>query len=164
MLIATNLVGWRHHVVLQIYLRQRDALASRLPHFSPSHFFTGGIMRATYRPIWSAAAGISFLLLLNACAMNERPDIPANAALASSGNDRLEYTPATDGRVWIVEDVNGQKMIYSAAVAENDSIVVDPSNNQITVNGRVVFDKGLDRDANHKIFFESGEHATANAS
>lgn len=103
------------------------------------------------------------MLLLTACAMDRRTDIPANASVASSGDDRLTYTPATDGTIWVVEAPH-DTMVYSGLVRANASVVVDPKDNVITVDGRTVYDKGLTQDTMHRIYFQSGEISAASGS
>jgi archaellum component FlaF (FlaF/FlaG flagellin family) len=91
---------------------------------------------------------------LTACSTDRLSNIPGNATLASSGDERVSYTVPSDGTVWVYDSTN-DKIDYSGPVAMNQSIVVEPTNHQVLVDGRVVNDK-LTRDAQHRVYFLAG--------
>jgi hypothetical protein len=95
------------------------------------------------------------LSVLSGCASDRMSNIPDNAIIASSGNDRLSYTAPSYGTIWVY-DVNNDRIDYSGPVAPNDSVAVDPGVTSVTVNGRVVTDK-LNKDSKHRIYFVAGQ-------
>jgi hypothetical protein len=98
-------------------------------------------------PIMGALA----LTTLNGCATDPLNNIPANATVASSGNDHLSYTASSDGRIWVY-DVTNDRIDYSGPLSMNEAVTVDPNLRSITINGRVVSDT-LKPGAQHRIYF-----------
>jgi hypothetical protein len=91
------------------------------------------------------------LAIFSGCESDRMSNIPANATIASSGDDRLSYTAATDGTIWVY-DVDADQIDYSGPIAVNESVTVDPHINSIKINDRVVSDK-LNKGAKHRIYF-----------
>jgi hypothetical protein len=87
------------------------------------------------------------------CQTDRVNNIPPSAMLASSGNAQLTYTAQSDGTVWVY-DVNNDRIDYSGPLMANQSIVVDSTTRQITVDGRIVSDKTLNSGAQHRIYFQ----------
>lgn len=98
------------------------------------------------------------LAILGGCA-TDRDQIPPSASVVSSGNDHITYTAPDDGTVWVY-DAGSDRIIYSGAVRMNQSISVDLHGNKITIDGRVVYDKGLSGNL-HKIYFMGTAQAPA---
>jgi hypothetical protein len=94
------------------------------------------------------------LAILSGCESDRMNNIPANATLASSGDDRLTYTASADGTIWVY-DVDNDRIDYSGPIALNESVTVDPHTKQVMINGRVVSDK-LDGSAKHRVYFVAG--------
>lgn len=99
------------------------------------------------------------LMVLCGCASDREMQIPPNASPVSSGNDKVTYTAPADGTVWVY-DVGSDRIVYSGALAINQSIAVDPHADQITIDGRVVNDKGLHANQ-YKIYFLASANAPA---
>jgi len=97
------------------------------------------------------------VILLAGCEADRVNNIPAGAMLSASGNAQLSYTAPSDGTIWVY-DVNNDRIDYSGAVLANQSVVLDPTSRQITVDGRIVNDKGLDGGAQHRIYFQAATH------
>jgi hypothetical protein len=93
------------------------------------------------------------LMILGGCTTDRDTQIPATASVVSSGNDRVTYTAPSDGTIWVY-DAGSDRIVYSGALHMNQSVVVDPQANQITIDGRVVFDKGLHANL-HKVYFQA---------
>src|SRR5277367_3816263 len=85
-------------------------------------------------------------MMLTACEQDRVNNIPGGATLMSSGNSSLTYTAQTDGTVWVY-DVNDDRIDYSGPIMANQSIVVNSTNNQILLDGRIVSDKTLNQSA-----------------
>jgi hypothetical protein len=98
------------------------------------------------------------LAILGGCA-NDNGQIPPSASVVSSGNDHVTYTAPNDGTVWVY-DAGSDRIIYSGALRMNQSISVDVHNNKITIDGRTVYDQGLNGNL-HKIYFMSPAQAPA---
>jgi hypothetical protein len=118
-------------------------------------------MNRTYVLALSATFAMG-LATLSGCANDRSSNIPANAVVGSSGDDRLSYTAQSSGTVWVY-DVNNDRIDYSGPVAANDSVTVDPGSTSVTVNGRVVTDK-LDKNSKHKIYYVAGQQTQAQGS
>jgi archaellum component FlaF (FlaF/FlaG flagellin family) len=106
---------------------------------------------------WSMAFAMG-LAILSGCESDRMSNIPTNATIASSGDDRLSYTASTDGTIWVY-DVSNDRIDYSGPIAMNESVTVDPHTKTVTVNGRVVSDK-LDGSAKHRVYFVPGTGMT----
>lgn len=88
------------------------------------------------------------------CATDQRPqDVPSTAMNKVEGDQRLIYTAADSGTVWVTEGATN--IIYSTPVSPGDRVVLDPSVGKLTLNDRVVLDKDVNR-IDHKIFFQAG--------
>jgi hypothetical protein len=107
-------------------------------------------MNRTRISAWSMGFAMG-LAILSGCESDRMSNIPANATIASSGDDRLSYTASTDGTIWVY-DVSNDRIDYSGPIAMNESVSVDPHNNTVMVNSRVVTDK-LKDGAKHRIYF-----------
>jgi hypothetical protein len=102
------------------------------------------------RSIVFPASVAMFLVILLGCAA-DRDQIPPNATPVSSGNGQVTYTATTPGTVWVY-DAGSDRIVYSGPLGMNQVISIDPQANQVTIDGRIVFDKGLHSNL-HKIFF-----------
>ena len=93
------------------------------------------------------------MLVLAGCESDRMANIPPGAAVMASGNSQVTYTATQPGTFWVY-DVNNDRIVYSGSLAGNQNVLVDPSANQITVDGRVVFDKGLNGGDQLRIYFQ----------
>jgi hypothetical protein len=103
-----------------------------------------------------AAFALSSMMLV-ACEQDRQNNIPGGATMTSSGNSNLTYTAQNDGTVWVY-DVNDDRIDYSGQIMANQSLVLNATNNQILVDGRVVSDKTLNQNAQHRIYFQPVIH------
>jgi len=92
-------------------------------------------------------ASIAFV----ACA-NETVDVPSNAQEMASGNSRIAFTATEPGDV-LIEDVTNQSVVYRSHVRDGDIVDVDPSTNQVTLNGTVVENQSLHNGDQYRIYF-----------
>ena len=96
---------------------------------------------------------------------NDHPaNIPTNAMLSSEGNGILTATAPHDGTVYIY-DVNGDRMVYSGAVAKGQVVTINTDQNKVTVDGQVKADRILAQWDKHRIYFDDApvtirEHIT----
>jgi hypothetical protein len=91
------------------------------------------------------------LAIFSGCATDPLSNIPSNATIASSGNDHLSYTAPSYGRIWVY-DVTNDRIDYAGPLRANEAIIVDPSSNSVTIDGRIVSDT-LAQGAKHRIYF-----------
>jgi hypothetical protein len=101
---------------------------------------------------WPIATVLA-LAIFTSCASDPMSNIPPNATIASSGNDQLTYTAPTYGRIWVY-DVTNDRIDYSGPLRANEAVTVDPKNNTVTINGRIVSDT-LVQGAQHRVYFVS---------
>jgi curli biogenesis system outer membrane secretion channel CsgG len=104
-------------------------------------------MRSFSLPIMWALA----LAIFSGCATDRSSNIPANAIVASSGNDHLSYTAPSYGTIWVYDATN-DRIDYSGPIAMNDEVKVEPSNFSVKIDDRVVADK-LAQGAQHRIYY-----------
>ena len=87
------------------------------------------------------------------CAQERHEVIPASAILGSEGEKRLTFTTNGPGMIY-VHDQTDNSLVYSGEVDGERQIMVDPERNEITVDGRLVQEKQLDRGHTHRIYFQ----------
>jgi len=104
------------------------------------------------RSLVPTALWVLALVALSGCTADQS-NIPANATLAASGNDRLVYTAPSDGMAWVY-DVTHDRILWSGQVYMNQSVSVMPDSNTISVGGRVVMDT-MPTGAHRRIYFQS---------
>jgi hypothetical protein len=102
-------------------------------------------------PFFSALA----VVILSGCATDRWSNIPANATVASSGNDHLSYTAPSYGRIWVY-DATSDRLDYSGPVSINDTVTVDPATNVVAINSHTVADK-LNQGDQHRIYFVAAQ-------
>lgn len=94
------------------------------------------------------------LFILAGCESDRMANIPPGATISASGNAQLTFTAPQTGTIWVY-DVNNDRIVYSGSLAGNQSVSVDPVANQITVEGRVVMDKGMNNGDQLRIYFQA---------
>ena len=85
----------------------------------------------------TSVAGIALALGVAACEQSHPQDVPGSAQLMQAGNKQVVFTPNQRGMVYVYDQQNNH-LIWSGEVSEGRQIKVDPTSNQITVNGQVV--------------------------
>jgi hypothetical protein len=94
------------------------------------------------------------MAFLAGCAVERPPEVPANAIVATSGQDHLSYSVSSHGTIWVY-DVNGNKILYSGKVDDGQVVVVDTTAHDITIDGRVVVNKDVDHGPTYRVFFQA---------
>jgi hypothetical protein len=61
--------------------------------------------------------------------------IPSTANLTGEGANRVSYTAAGPGTIWIV-DVQQNAVLYTGRVLMGDEVVIDPDHGNLTINGK----------------------------
>jgi len=98
-------------------------------------------------------AGLA-MVALPGCGSSRPADVPRSAMLKTEGQERLVYSPGTDGTVWVTE-VDANRVAYSGAMHAGDTLTFDPADRKLRLNGRVVADRSLGGGA-HRVFFQEG--------
>ena len=80
-------------------------------------------------------------------------EIPRNAVFAKQGVGRLWFQ-ATDNGVVYVYDADTTKLVFSAAIQINQRLIIEPSKDRATVEGKPVFEKPMSRTHTHRIYFQ----------
>jgi hypothetical protein len=96
-------------------------------------------------------------LALVACEQDRVTNVPAGATVMTSGNANLTFTAPSDGTVWVY-DQNDDRIDYSGQIRASQSLTLDPQSSQILIDGRVVNDKTLNQNAQHRVYFQAVNH------
>jgi hypothetical protein len=91
---------------------------------------------------------------LTGCASERGMDVPASAVLAASGNGAIDYRVPHDGMVYVY-DRNTDQLIYSGQVLRGQMFSIDPVNDRLILDGRVVQDKTPGIADEHRVFFDA---------
>ena len=79
-------------------------------------------------------------------------EIPRRARNMASGTGRIEWRVDEPGRVWIGNDKR-ETVIVAEDVRRGDLVQVNPGENQVKINGRVIFNQNMESKHQHSIFF-----------
>lgn len=79
-------------------------------------------------------------------------EIPRRARNVSSGTGRIEWRADEAGRVWIGNDKR-QAVVIADEVRRGDLVEVIPNQNQVKINGRIVYNQNMESKHPHSIFF-----------
>jgi signal peptidase I len=85
--------------------------------------------------------------------------IPSRARVATEGTGKIKYKATSAGRVYIGDDQR-ERQIVSVKVKRGDTITVEPDKDRIKKNDEVIFDRNLERNNPHTIFFVQDANAT----
>ncbi len=83
----------------------------------------------------------------------DRPNrIPRSSDLVREGTGKLKWTADLDGTVYVY-DVGADHIDYVTSVRRGQELVVHPDEDQVYIDGKVVFHENLRRDARHQVYF-----------
>ena len=87
--------------------------------------------------------------------METSPDrtIPRNAIYAKEGAGRLWFQ-ATDNGVVYISDANSTQLVFAAPIQKNQRLIIEPSKDRATIEGKPVFEKPMARTHTHRIYFQ----------
>jgi len=108
------------------------------------------------------AAGVLGLAVVGCT--HERPkELPGTAVLAVEGDKTLNYLAPADGMV-TVYDARADKTVYSGEIKKGQNVMVDTSNNRITIDGKTVSDQlGHGLDVSQNVYTQAGIQQQKNA-
>jgi hypothetical protein len=87
------------------------------------------------------------------CQHDRHSQIPADATLMTEGDKSLSFRANESGTVYVYNR-NDDKMVYSGDIGRGETLSVDSPNNRITLDGRTVLEKGVDRNETLRVFFK----------
>lgn len=85
---------------------------------------------------------------------NTYDGIPTSARRVKSGVGTVKYEAQKDGRIYIGDD-DRERQLVSKPVVKGDKIEIDSSRDSIKLNGESIYDRNLNSDNSHSIFFRS---------
>lgn len=95
----------------------------------------------------SGAAAVS------GCSYDRNSFIPPSATVVTEGNSRLSYTAPDDGDIYLFNRRTNE-IVYSGKIEKDQSLVADPQQNQITLDGRMLSQNTLVAGDDYRVFFE----------
>jgi hypothetical protein len=107
-----------------------------------------------FQPGYAVPAGARVASDRDRDSRDRRPDgVPASASVVGEGRNRLEYTAAEDGEIWIANS-DRNSLEYGGRVVRGEQVVIDPDKDILDVGSRTVMAKPKDIPAdNHRIYF-----------
>lgn len=94
------------------------------------------------------------------CSSNpEAEHVPPTARLLVQGDQQLAYTATDDGTVYVF-DATDETLVYSGKVEKGQSISIDPDEDQVMLDSRVVLEKDIHAGNRHRIYFEPSDESS----
>ena len=78
--------------------------------------------------------------------------IPRSADMVREGRDKLKWTADLNGDIYVY-DAQDDRIVYTGPIRRNQELVIVPSDDRVYVEGRVVSNENLRRDAHHQVYF-----------
>jgi hypothetical protein len=104
-------------------------------------------------------AALSPAVFFTGCASDRNSAVPASAIMRSEGNgDSVSATADPGGGTVYVYDATDQKMIYSGEIHSGQVVTVSSKDDNVTIDGRVVQQKGIHAGHKYRIFFDHKVH------
>lgn len=92
--------------------------------------------------------------LLVGCAQERHDDIPLTAEVKMESEGPLTYEAPDDGMIYVSEVGSNNKMLYSGAVQEGQTVKANPEEDRIELDGKTVTEVEMKSTNRHRIFFE----------
>jgi hypothetical protein len=99
----------------------------------------------------SMAVGSTALI---GCSHDRDEMVPPSAMMSAEGDSRLSFRAPNDGTVYIY-DTDANRLVYSGQVEKGQLLVLDPGQDELTLDGKTLTEKRIDRGDKHQIFFDS---------
>lgn len=105
---------------------------------------------------------LSGLVLLVGCEKSEMDferirgpggPIPMESKMVQEGKGALTWKTPESGVVYVY-DLNIHRVLYSQRIEKGQTFAVDPARNQMTLDGRTVNGPKLNKEHNHRIYFD----------
>src|SRR5688572_23776086 len=78
--------------------------------------------------------------------------IPRDATRVAQGYGEVRYRAEQSGRIWVGNDTE-RLIVTEARVRRGEDVRVELREDRVTINGQVVFDRNLEKNHQHSIFF-----------
>lgn len=78
--------------------------------------------------------------------------VPREARILERGRGELSTRVNGRGMVYLY-DVNDERVVWSGTVRDGERVTIDPENDRASVDGRLVYDRNLERNHEHRIYF-----------
>ncbi len=86
--------------------------------------------------------------------VHEKPDtVPSSALKVGESQKILSYAAPSNGRVYVY-DATDNRILYAGDVMKGDMVSLDADKNRVTVDDKLVFEKGLNGSHIHRIYFD----------
>ena len=84
--------------------------------------------------------------------------VPPRAQLLVQGDQQLSYTAQRDGEIYVY-DANDRTLLYSGQIEKGQTIAIDPDEDKIMVDNRLVQEKDIHAGNRHRIYFQEDRTA-----
>jgi hypothetical protein len=92
---------------------------------------------------------------------NERDDrdtldadrLPRSAKSVATGTGQVSYRAPSRGRIYVY-DADSERVLMSREIHDGQTILVDPDQDRVLIDGKKVYDNNLERKHTHRIYFE----------
>jgi hypothetical protein len=79
--------------------------------------------------------------------------LPRDAKSVANGTDEITYRVRDRGRIYIY-DAHDERVLLAREVYEGQTVLVDPAQDRVLIDGKKVYDRNLERKHTHRIYFE----------
>jgi len=84
--------------------------------------------------------------------------IPRSAEMLDSGNGEVSVKAPERGTVYLV-DLDSSRTVWSGRIDRGERFTVDPENDRAAINGRVVYERNLERKHRHAVYFDPSDYS-----
>ena len=85
--------------------------------------------------------------------------VPPGAQLLLQGDRQLAYTAQRDGTVFVY-DASDETLLYSGQIEKGQTIAIDPDEDKIMLDNRLVLEKDIHAGNRHRIYFQEDRTAS----
>jgi hypothetical protein len=85
--------------------------------------------------------------------------VPAGAQLLVQGDQQLSYSAQRDGTIYVY-DANDRTLIYSGQIEKGQTIAIDPDEDRVMVDNKLVLEKDIHAGNRHRIYFQEDRTAS----
>jgi hypothetical protein len=119
-------------------------------------------MEVDMNPLRHFAAPVAALSLgvgIVGCSSEPKAEqVPPGAQLLVQGDQQLSYTAQRDGEVYVY-DANDRTLLYSGQIEKGQTVAIDPDEDKIMVDNRLVLEKDIHAGNRHRIYFQENRSA-----
>jgi hypothetical protein len=104
-----------------------------------------------------AAPAVALCLGVGVAGCSSEPkaeQVPAGAQLLVQGDQMLTYTATRDGEVYVY-DASDRTLLYSGQIEKGQTISIDPDEDKVLVDNKLVLEKDIHAGNRHRIYFQA---------